>query len=63
MNIISHIRESGKTVRGVCIEAGITPPTFYAAIKPGGNPTLETIKAIARVTGLSPSDICPELKE
>jgi DNA-binding phage protein len=61
MNIIEHIRATGKTVTEVCKEAGITRETFYTVIKPGGNPKIETIVAIARATGLTPADIRPEL--
>ncbi len=63
MNIISHIRESGKTVSEVCQEAGITRAAFYKAIKPEGNPQLETLLAISRATGLSPSQIKPRLAD
>ena len=52
MDIIAHIRDSGKTVVGVCREAGITRQTFYSAIKPGANPKRKTLEAIARATGL-----------
>lgn len=63
MDIIEHIRASGKSVAGVCKEAGISRPTFYSVIKHGGNPTMDTITAIARATGLTPSQIKPELAE
>lgn len=63
MNIISHIRDSGKTVSEVCKDAGVTRAAFYKAIKPNGNPQLETLLAIARATGLTPSQIKPELGE
>jgi DNA-binding phage protein len=61
MNVIEHIRATGNTVSGVCKDAGITRQTFYSVIKPGGNPKIETIVAIARATGLTPADIRPEL--
>ena len=57
MDIIAHIRASGKTVVGVCREAGITRQTFYTAIKPGANPKRETLKAIARATGINMDQI------
>ena len=63
MDIIAHIRESGKTVTGICAEAKITRETFYKVIKPGAPAQLGTILAIARATGLSPSQIKPELSE
>ena len=63
MNIIAHIKDSGKTVVQVCREAGVTRQTFYSVIKPGGNPKMETIRSIARAAGVSPSDIKPELAE
>jgi DNA-binding phage protein len=53
MHIISYIRESGKTVADVCREAGITRATFYSAIKPGSNPGVKTLEAIAQATGLT----------
>lgn len=63
MDIIAHIRSTGKSVKAVCEEAGITRQTFYSVIKPGGNPKMETITAIARAAGLTPSQIKPELAE
>lgn len=63
MDIIGHIRTSGKTVAGVCREAGVTRQTFYAVIKPGTNTQLHTLEAIARAAGLKPSQIRPELSE
>lgn len=60
MNIITHIRDSGKTVAQVCREAGITRQTFYSAIKPGSNPKRETLRAIAAVTGLAMEQIGEE---
>lgn len=63
MDIIAHIRDSGKSVTGVCLEAGITRETFYKVIKPNAPAQLGTILALARATGLSPSQIKPELGE
>ncbi|MGL5008412.1 MAG: hypothetical protein ACRC6I_00915 [Paracoccaceae bacterium] len=63
MDIIAHIRGSGKTVVGVCAEAGITRQTFYSVIKPGGNPKVQTIEALAKALGLPPSQIRSELSE
>lgn len=63
MDIIAHIRSTGKTVKAICKEAGITRQTFYSVIKPGGNPKMETIRAIARATGLTTAQIKPELAE
>lgn len=63
MNIIAHIRSTGKSVKAVCDEAGVTRQTFYSVIKPGGNPKMETIRAIARASGLTPAQIKPELEE
>jgi DNA-binding phage protein len=63
MDIIAHIKASGKTVAQVCREADVSRETFYATIKPGANPRLETITALARATGLSASQIKPELAE
>ena len=57
MDIIAHIRDSGKTVVQVCREAGVTRQTFYSAIKPGANPKRETLKAIASATGLAMDQI------
>jgi DNA-binding phage protein len=63
MDIIAHIRESGKSVSQVCRDAGVSRETFYATIKPGANPRLDTITAIARAAGLTPLQIKPELAE
>lgn len=57
MDIIDHIRSSGKTVVQVCREAGVTRQTFYSAIKPGSNPKRETLRAIASATGLAMDQI------
>lgn len=63
MDIIAHIRATGKTVRSVCKEAGITRAGFYKAIKPGANAQLSTLQAIARATGLTVAQIKPEVLE
>lgn len=63
MDVIAHIRANGKSVRGICAEAGISRPTFYAAIKPGSNAQLETLLAIAKATGLTVAQIKPEVLE
>ena len=55
--IFDHLRERGMTVAGVCREAGISRPTFYSAFKPGANPKLSTVKALAQVLDLQMSDI------
>ena len=62
MDIIMHIRDSGKTVSGVCREAGITRETFYKVIKPGAPARLGTILALSKATGLTPVQIKPELQ-
>ena len=63
MDIIAHIRDSGKTVSGVCREAEITRETFYKVIKPNAPAQIGTILALARATGLKPTQIKPELGE
>ena len=63
MNVIEHIRADGKTVVGVCRAAGISRQTFYTAIRPGSSPHMDTLRAIANATGLTPVQIKPELGE
>lgn len=63
MDIIAHIRATGKSVRSVCAEAGISRPAFYMAIKPGANAQLATLQAIAKATGLTVAQIKPEVLE
>jgi probable addiction module antidote protein len=62
MDIIAYIKRNGKTVTQVCREAGVSRETFYATIKPGSNPSFNTLTAIARAAGLSIHDIKPEEK-
>ena len=57
MNILAHIKNSGKTVTQFCEEAGITRQTFYAAIKPGSNPKRKTLEAISSTSGLAMENI------
>ena len=57
MDIIGHIRASGKTVVQVCREAGVTRQTFYSAIKPGSDPKRKTLKAIADAVGIAMEEI------
>ena len=61
--LIGAIRSTGRSVKAVCEEAGVTRQTFYSVIKPGGNPKMETIMAIARAAGVTPAQIKPELAE
>jgi DNA-binding phage protein len=63
MDIISHIRASGRSVSAVCREANVSRETFYKVIKPGAPARLATIIALAKATGLTPVQIKPELME
>ena len=61
--IIAKIKSDGKTVQSVCQEAGISRQQFYNVISGHQKPRLNTIKAIAKATGLTPLQIRPELAE
>jgi DNA-binding phage protein len=63
MDIIAVIRARGKTVAGVCREAGISRQAFYALLAPESNPQMNTIVAVAKAIGIAPSQIKPELAE
>jgi DNA-binding phage protein len=61
MDIKKHIKASGKSVKSVCAEAGISRAAFYIAIQPEANVQLNTLLAIARATGLTVAQIKPEV--
>lgn len=61
MDIIAHIKAKGMTVSATARMAGVSRPTLYVLGNPEHKPELETVVAVARVLGLSPADIRPEL--
>jgi DNA-binding phage protein len=63
MDIIAHIKSRGMTVAAVARMAGVTRPTIYELADPASNPTMKTIKAVAKVLDLSPAQIRPDLAE
>ena len=63
MDILAHIKSRGMTVAAVARMAGVTRPTIYELSDPTSNPTMKTIKAVAKVLDLSPAQIRPELNE
>jgi len=61
MDIIAQIRANGKTVTGVCLEAGISRPAFYALLDSSSNPKIRTIISVAKAAGVTPLQIRPDL--
>ena len=49
------------TIAAVARMAGVSRPTIYALAMPNHSPTLETVVSVARILGIKPADIRPEL--
>jgi DNA-binding phage protein len=63
MDIIAHIKNRGMTVAAVARMAGVSRPSVYALNEPDHKPALATVLSVARVIGLKPVDIRPEIGE
>ena len=61
MDIIEHIKSRGMTVAAVARMAGVSRPTVYALSDPDRKPALHTVIAVARVIGVKPADMFPEI--
>ncbi len=49
---LRHLAEAAGGMAKVAAAAGVTRESLYRALSPTGNPTLKTLNAVLRVTGL-----------
>jgi DNA-binding XRE family transcriptional regulator len=63
MDITRLIRTQGFTVAEVARLANVSRPAIYDLGNPACNPTMKTVRAVAAVLGVAPSQIRPELAE
>ena len=63
MDITILIRTQGFTVAEVARLANVSRPAIYDLGNPACNPTMKTVRAVAEVLGVAPSQIRPELAE
>jgi DNA-binding phage protein len=63
MNITHLIRTQGFTIAEVARLANVSRPAIYDLGDPAKNPTMKTLRAVADVIGVHPSQIRPELAE